>query len=90
MLSLSSHSISPHSIIKTPTSKKPLNYHKEILYALSTKKKGKVEKDLFKDSGLLDILPLKRGLKEYLKIREGGEKEKIKSKKRQKEECCLK
>ncbi len=69
MLSLSSHSISPHSIIKIPTSKKLLNYYRKILYALSTKK-GKAEKDLFKESGLLDTLPLKRGLKEYLKVEE--------------------
>ena len=56
-------SLSSHSTTKIPTSKKSLKYHKEILYALNTKKK--VEKDLFKDSGLLDTLPLKRGLKEY-------------------------
>jgi hypothetical protein len=53
-------------------------------------KKGKIEKGLFKDSGLFDTLPLKRGLKEYLKIREGGEKRGNLIKKRQKEECCLK
>ena len=38
--------------------------------------------------GFFDILPLRKGLKEYLKIREGGEKGKTKSKKRQREECC--
>ena len=48
---------------------------------LQIPKKRKSLKKIFKDSGLLDILPLKRGLKEYLKIREGGEKERIQSKK---------
>ncbi len=51
MFSLSSHSISAHSITKTPTSKKSLKYHKEILYATNTKKKGKAKKDFLKTVG---------------------------------------
>ena len=34
-------SLSSHSTTKIPTSKKSLKYHKEILYALNTKKKLK-------------------------------------------------
>jgi hypothetical protein len=78
-----------HPITKTPSSKKPLKFYKEILYALC-KKIRKCSKLFSEDSGLFDTLPLKRGLKECSKIREGGEKGKIQSKKRQMEECFFK
>lgn len=51
MLSLSPHSISPHSIIKNPTSKKTLKYHKEKLYALNTKNKEELKKIFLKTVG---------------------------------------
>lgn len=37
-------SLSSHSIIKTPASKKTLKYHKEKLYALNTKNKEELKK----------------------------------------------
>jgi len=37
-------SLSSHSIIKTPTSKKTLKYHKKILYATNAKNKEELKK----------------------------------------------
>ncbi len=71
---------SSHSIVKIPNQKNLLKYHKEILYALSNKNKEKLN-TIFQGDRLFDILPLRKGLKEFIKIGEGGEIGKTKPKK---------